>query len=80
MTTRAPRRFPPPWTIVEHSESFAVHDAKGRPIVYAYFADDPDRADLMGRMTREEARRIVVNVMRLPDMLSASKPKDNEAG
>ncbi len=31
------RRFPPPWTIEEHAESFIVRDATGQALGYFYF-------------------------------------------
>jgi hypothetical protein len=29
-----PRRFPPPWSIDEQTESFIVKDATGLPVAY----------------------------------------------
>jgi hypothetical protein len=37
----SPRRFPPPWTIDEHTESFIVCDATGQALGYFYFEDEP---------------------------------------
>ena len=37
------RRFPPPWTIDEHAESFIVKDATGQALGYLYFDDEPQR-------------------------------------
>ena len=31
-----PRRFPPPWSIDEETESFIVKDATGQPIAFVY--------------------------------------------
>jgi hypothetical protein len=38
------RRFPPPWTIDEHAESFIVRDATGQMLGYFYFDDEPRSA------------------------------------
>jgi hypothetical protein len=38
-----PRRLPPPWTVVENTESFEVRDANGQNLAYIYFEDQPDR-------------------------------------
>ena len=40
------RRFPPPWVIDEHPESFIVRDATGQALGYFYFEDEPRRAPL----------------------------------
>jgi hypothetical protein len=36
----AARRFPPPWTIEEHTESFIVKDATGQARGYFYFEEE----------------------------------------
>ena len=38
-----PRRFPPPWSIEEHQESFIVKDANGQQLASLYFEDEPQR-------------------------------------
>jgi hypothetical protein len=63
------RRFPPPWSVVEHTESFAITDATGRLLCYVYFEDETGRRQAMKRLTREEARRIAVNIAKLPHLL-----------
>jgi hypothetical protein len=35
------RRFPAPWTIIEHAESFWVQDAGGQTVGWFYFRTDP---------------------------------------
>jgi hypothetical protein len=64
-----PRRFPPPWTVIEQGESFHVRDATGPILGYFYFEDEPSRRSNLNRLTRDEARRIAVNVAKLPELV-----------
>jgi K+/H+ antiporter YhaU regulatory subunit KhtT len=63
------RRFPPPWSIDQRTESFIVKDASGQTLAYVYFEDEPQRAMSMRRISRDEARRIAANIAKLPDLL-----------
>jgi hypothetical protein len=37
--TQTPRRFPPPWTVEEATESFCIRDANGQVLAYVYFEE-----------------------------------------
>jgi hypothetical protein len=63
------RRFPPPWTVVEHAESFWVRDASGQTVGWFYFRDNPETARHAGVLERDEARRMAVNFARLPELV-----------
>jgi hypothetical protein len=75
----AARRFPPPWSVDEATESFCIRDATGQALAYVYFKDEPGRRMTMKRLTKYEARRIAANFAKLPELLGAS-PQDSDSG
>jgi hypothetical protein len=50
--TMTPRRLPPPWTVIEHTESFWVQDARGQTVGWFYFRTDPLVAKTAGVLLR----------------------------
>jgi hypothetical protein len=63
------RRFPPPWSAEERSACFVVRDHSGHALAYVYFEDEPGRRSAAKLLTRDEARRIAVNIAKLLDLL-----------
>jgi hypothetical protein len=60
------RRFPPPWSVEETDACFIVRDANRQALAYVYFEDEPGRQSAAHLMTRDVARRIAVNIAKLP--------------
>ena len=64
-----PRRFPTPWSIDERDACFIMKDASGQAVAYVYCEDDAGRRTTAKLLTRDEARRIAANIIKLPDQL-----------
>lgn len=62
-----------PWRIVELVEAFRIEGSGDFPVAYVYFCDDEGRrASMPERTAKEDARRIAVNIARLPELEQAS--------
>jgi hypothetical protein len=67
----SPRRFPPPWQVEQTPGGFKVLDANGQALVYVYARETKAEADIAKVLTFDEARRIAVNVAKLPALSGA---------
>ena len=65
-----PNRLPPPWSSEEHSGYFVVRDNNGEAIAYIYYQNYPVRQSPAKLLSKDEARRISVNIAKLPELLS----------
>ena len=63
------RRFPSPWTVEEQDACFVVVDHSGQKLAYIYFEEEPGRPSAARMLTKDEARRIAVNMAKLPQLL-----------
>ena len=65
----AERHFPPPWSIEDNGSCFIVLDHSEQALAYVYYEEEPGRRPAAQLLTRDEARRVAVNIAKLPDLL-----------
>jgi hypothetical protein len=68
-----PRRFPPPWRTDKIPGGYVVRDASGQAIAYLYSRENEAEARQAKVLTPDEARRIAVNIARLPELLGKAE-------
>jgi hypothetical protein len=68
-----PIRPHPPFTLVEHAESFEVLDGATRHLGYFHFEDEETRQSSMRRVTRAEAKANAGMFMRA--LIAAARPR-----
>jgi hypothetical protein len=67
--TEPPRRFPSPWHADPMPGGYVVRDANGQALAYVYSRNNEVDARQAKVLTKDEARRIAINIARLPELL-----------
>lgn len=78
-----PDRLRPPWTVHHNDSSYWVEDADGQKFGFTYFRDrELVGTDRSVRLSRDLARRIAMNIAKLPDLLApnAKRPPAGPRG
>jgi hypothetical protein len=60
-----PRRFPSPWHADPMPGGYVVRDANGQALAYLYSRDNEGEGRQAKVLTKDEARRIAINIARL---------------
>jgi hypothetical protein len=64
-----PCRFPSSGELTRCREGYVVRDASGQALAYIYSRDNATEALQAKMLTKDEARRIAVNIARLSELL-----------
>jgi hypothetical protein len=63
------RRFPPPWRVDKIPGDYVIRDTTRQALAYLYSRENEAEARQAKVLTKDEARRIGVNIARLPELL-----------
>ena len=63
------RNLPAPWSSEEHSAYLMVRDNNGMAAAYVYYENETRYRAAAKFPTKDEARRVALNIARLPELL-----------
>jgi len=73
-----PRRFPAPWSAELQPNYYVVRDANRQQLAYVYFENEPGRRSAAKLLSKDEARRIAVNIAKLPNLVGKADRGEDE--
>jgi hypothetical protein len=65
--------FPPPWTVHCSDDAYWVEDATGQRFAYCYFCDMHSIRSGRPYLSRNAARRLASNIVKLPGLVKARR-------
>ncbi len=68
-----PRRFPSPWRADKIAGGYVVRDANEQALAYVHSRENDAEARQAKTLTKDEARRIAINLARLPELLGKAE-------
>ena len=69
-----PRHFPAPWHADPMPGGYVVRDANGQALAFVHSRENDGEARQAKVLTKDEARRIALNIARLPEPLGKAEP------
>jgi hypothetical protein len=69
MTDHPQRRFTPLWDIEDNGACFIMRGVNRQALSCVYYENESGRRSAASLLTRDEARRIAINIAKLPDLL-----------
>lgn len=78
MDRSAPKPFSKPWRIEERGESFQIMDSAGTQLAFVYFEDEPTRRNFTKRLSKNDARRMAEQILRLPELVQIEREYKNQ--
>ncbi len=66
-------RVPPPWRVEKTDGGYRVVDNAGQTICYVYAREPESTARIAKVLDFETARRVAVNIARLPELLEVTR-------